>query len=85
MAETPLCRVQLSFEPAFAGGCLPGTAALADAYRFVFQRTAPLYWVLAQNLGAASRAQQVAYVIPFLQGAVKVIFWRLAGSGGSIH
>ncbi len=46
----PPCRVLLDFEPAFAGGILPVTFALAEAYRVTHQTTNPIYQVLAQNL-----------------------------------
>jgi len=38
------------FEPAFAGGILPVTFALAEAYRVIHRTTEPIYQVLAQNL-----------------------------------
>ena len=46
----PPCRVLRDFEPAFAGGILPVTFALAEAYRVVHRTTDPIYQVLAQNL-----------------------------------
>jgi len=50
MITAPLCRVPLDFEPAIAGGILPVTSALAEAYRVTHQTTNPIYQVLAQNL-----------------------------------
>ncbi len=46
----PPCRVLLDFEPAIAGGILPVTFALAEAYRVAHRITNPIYQVLAQNL-----------------------------------
>lgn len=68
----PLCRVLPVLNLLSQVGVSLEPQPWLKAYRFVFQRPAPLYWVLAQNAGAASRAQQVAYFIPFLQEAVKV-------------
>jgi len=42
--------VLLDFEPAIAGGILPVTFALAEAYRVIHRTTNPIYQVLAQNL-----------------------------------
>jgi len=49
-------------------GFLPDNSALAEAYRFIILRAEPMKWVLAQNGGAASRAQQGKYLIPHSQG-----------------
>ena len=47
--NTPLCRVLLRFEPAFAGGAQPLDFALAEAYRVLQWSVNPLFQVLAQN------------------------------------
>lgn len=59
-----MCRVLRGFEPAFAGGLRPGNAALALAYRVVFERLKPLKSVLAQNVNAVSRTPQGKNLIP---------------------
>jgi hypothetical protein len=61
--RTPLCRVPLVFEPAFAGGNRPSGSALAEAYRIALVRGGSL----VQSVGSkpwcniTNTAGQISY------------------------